>query len=138
MTPVAFRRLALSLSGTTEQPHFERTSFRVGKRIFATLTADGTQAMVVVKPVERCYSLIDSAPAAFFDHGGWTERMGALGVRLAEADDAQLAELVREAWRRLADAEGKPRPGGAGGKRAEPRRAKPRKRKRTEDREPPR
>jgi len=32
-----FRRLALSFPETTEQPHFEKTSFRVGKKIFATL-----------------------------------------------------------------------------------------------------
>lgn len=102
MSPVAFRKLALSMEGASEQPHFERTSFRVGKRIFATMSADGKEAMVTVKPVERCWLLIDADPAAFFDHGGWTQRNGALGVRLAKADAKLLRELVREAWQRIA------------------------------------
>ena len=32
-----FKQLALELEGTEEQPHFEKSSFRVKKRIFATL-----------------------------------------------------------------------------------------------------
>ncbi|HEV7350129.1 MmcQ/YjbR family DNA-binding protein [Telluribacter sp.] len=35
--PDHFRQLALSFPETTEQPHFEKPSFRVGKKIFATL-----------------------------------------------------------------------------------------------------
>ncbi|TGD57954.1 MmcQ/YjbR family DNA-binding protein [Flavobacterium humi] len=31
-----FRKLALSFPETSEEPHFEKTSFRVGKKIFAT------------------------------------------------------------------------------------------------------
>jgi hypothetical protein len=34
-----FRRVALSLEGTTEAPHFDRTAFKV-KRIYATLAGD--------------------------------------------------------------------------------------------------
>ena len=33
----AFRELALSFPGTEELPHFEKTSFRVKKKIFATM-----------------------------------------------------------------------------------------------------
>jgi hypothetical protein len=32
-----FRQLARSFPETSEQPHFEKPSFRVGKKIFATL-----------------------------------------------------------------------------------------------------
>ena len=32
----AFRKLALSFPEATEEPHFEKTSFRVKKKIFAT------------------------------------------------------------------------------------------------------
>jgi hypothetical protein len=34
------RRFALSLQGTTEAPHFDRTAFKVA-RIYVTLAADG-------------------------------------------------------------------------------------------------
>ncbi|MGH2569271.1 MAG: MmcQ/YjbR family DNA-binding protein [Bacteroidota bacterium] len=37
ITVKTFRKLALSFPETVELPHFERTSFRVKKKIFATL-----------------------------------------------------------------------------------------------------
>jgi predicted DNA-binding protein (MmcQ/YjbR family) len=39
-----FRQLALSFPGTTEQPHFEKTSFRVKKKIFATISSENYRA----------------------------------------------------------------------------------------------
>jgi hypothetical protein len=102
MTAKAFRTLALSLPEAQEVPHFERASFRVGKKIFATLTADGSEAMVTVKPRERLYGLMKAHPGAFFSYGGWTERNGSLGVRLGRVDAALMAELVTDAWARIA------------------------------------
>lgn len=110
MTPTAFRRLALSMPGASEQPHFDRTSFRVGKRIFATMTQDGREAMVPVHPVERCLLLIEADSEAFFGHGGWTARLGSLGVRLQRVNTELLRELVQQAWQRVAaKVPGKPR-----------------------------
>jgi hypothetical protein len=37
------RRIAMSLEGTTEAPHFDRTAFKV-KRIYVTLAGDGKTA----------------------------------------------------------------------------------------------
>lgn len=109
MTPDAFRELALSMPGAHEEPHFERTSFRVGKRIFATMAADGVEAMVPVHPVERCLGLLASDPAKYVDYGGWTRRNGSLGIRLARADAALVGELVRAAWARVAPKRAAPR-----------------------------
>jgi hypothetical protein len=102
MTPEAFRKLALSMPGSHEEPHFVRTSFRVGKKIFATMTPDGREAMVPVHPIPRCFELLDAQPEVFFSHGGWTRRMGGLGIRLPLADAKQLRALVRDAWERIA------------------------------------
>ena len=44
--PQTFRQLALSFPATEELPHFEKASFRVKKKIFATLTPDGLVACV--------------------------------------------------------------------------------------------
>jgi predicted DNA-binding protein (MmcQ/YjbR family) len=41
------RKLALSFPETTEEPHFEKTSFRVKKKIFATY--DGKNKTACVK-----------------------------------------------------------------------------------------
>jgi hypothetical protein len=102
MTPAAFKRLALSMPEAHEEPHFERTSFRIAKKIFATMTADGTEAMVPVKDPDLVQTLLASHPEVFFSHGGWTVRNGSLGVRLAKADAAMMKDLVSEAWRRIA------------------------------------
>lgn len=102
MTEAAFRKLALSMPGAHEEPHFARTSFRVGKRIFATMTADGTEAMVPVRPVARCLEVLASDPKVFLEYGGWTRRLGSLGMRLRLADAKVVARLVRDAWEHVA------------------------------------
>jgi hypothetical protein len=102
MTANKLRTLALALPEAHEEAHFERTSFRVGKKIFCTMTADGTEAMVPVAPRQKVYALLRDHPDVFFSHGGWTVRNGSLGVRLAKADPELISELVREAWRRIA------------------------------------
>jgi hypothetical protein len=102
MTPAAFRKAALSFPESSEEPHFERTSFRVGKKIFATMTADGKEAMVRVPDRERLHGLLETRADVFFSYGGWTERNGALGIRLAKADAATLRELLSDSWRAVA------------------------------------
>jgi hypothetical protein len=47
-----FRRVAMSLDGTTEAPHFDRTAFKV-KRIYATLAGDGKTANFMFAPDEQ-------------------------------------------------------------------------------------
>src|SRR5439155_14154114 len=83
MTPKTFRKIALSFPETHEEPHFVRTSFRVGKKIFATMDPEGPEAMVRVRPPERLRALLEAHPDVFLSYGGWTERNAALGLRLA-------------------------------------------------------
>ena len=48
-----FRQIALSFPGVTEQSHFEKTSFRTGKKIFATLDVPRSQACVKLSPIDQ-------------------------------------------------------------------------------------
>jgi hypothetical protein len=66
------------------------------------MSADGREAMVPVKPVERCLEMLAEDPEVFIDHGGWTRRLGSLGVRLAKVDGRLLEDLVEAAWERVA------------------------------------
>ena len=102
MTPAAFKKLALSFPGAVVAPHFDRLSFRVGKRIFATMTQDGVQGMVPVKPNERAVGLIAEHPGMFFSYGGWTTKLGSLGVHIAQANPKWLKALMAEAHARIA------------------------------------
>jgi hypothetical protein len=104
VTGAAFRKLALSFPDAHEEPHFERTSFRVGKKIFATMTGDGLEAMVKVAPIERVEALLGADPKMFFSYGSWTMRGGALGVRLPSADANRLKALLSDAWKTIAPA----------------------------------
>jgi hypothetical protein len=102
MTPEAFRRFALALPEAHEEPHFERASFRVGKKIFATLVRDGSEAMVRLPVAEEAEDWIAARPELFLSYGTWTTKHGALGVRLAKAPARLVKPLVVEAWRGIA------------------------------------
>lgn len=49
----AFRDLALSFPDTIELPHFEKTSFRVNKKIFATLDNKNNRACLMLSEVDQ-------------------------------------------------------------------------------------
>ncbi len=55
----AFRKLALSFPEAAEEPHFEKTSFRVKKRIFATY--DGIKKRACIKLSEIDQDVFSSA-----------------------------------------------------------------------------
>ncbi|RZK56018.1 MAG: MmcQ/YjbR family DNA-binding protein [Pedobacter sp.] len=48
-----FRELALSFLDTNEQPHFEKTSFRVEKKIFATYDTRKNQASLKLNEIDQ-------------------------------------------------------------------------------------
>jgi hypothetical protein len=55
-----FRKLAQSLPETTEEPHFEKTSFRVHKKIFATYDSKNNRASLKLSQVDQhIFSSID-------------------------------------------------------------------------------
>ena len=55
-----FRQLALSLPEATEQPHFEKPSFWVGKKIFATLDVKKNQACIKLSQLDQdVFSVFD-------------------------------------------------------------------------------
>jgi predicted DNA-binding protein (MmcQ/YjbR family) len=47
------RKLALAFDETEEQPHFEKTSFRVKKKIFATLDTKKKQACIKLSEIDQ-------------------------------------------------------------------------------------
>lgn len=49
----AFRKLALSFPETTEEPHFEKTSFRVKKKIFATYDEKNKRACIKLSEIDQ-------------------------------------------------------------------------------------
>jgi len=96
----AVRRFALALPGASEEPHFERTSFRVGGKIFATADAEGTFLNVFVEQHEA-EAAVANHPASF-TVVFWGNRAKGVTADLATAPPDRLEELLLEAWRRWA------------------------------------
>ncbi|MBL7782803.1 MAG: MmcQ/YjbR family DNA-binding protein [Saprospiraceae bacterium] len=78
MTTDSFRSLALSFPGVVEQPHFERTAFKVsGKKIFATLLESGRTVNALLS-IEEQATFCQYQPEAIYtvpnSYGlkGWT------------------------------------------------------------------
>lgn len=103
MTAEDIRAIALSLPEAMELPHFEKTSFRVGGKIFATLTPDGARLMVKL-PEEIKDSLKQSDPEAILPLPGAWDRGGSTLIEVARMDARRLADLIRLAWRNTAPA----------------------------------
>jgi hypothetical protein len=81
------------------------TSFRVGRRIFATATADETWLHVFVDESEIAATVDEAAGAAgpgAFEPLRWGQRVRGLRVRLAAAPEDRVRELIADAWRRKA------------------------------------
>src|SRR5262245_45554317 len=104
------------MPGAHEEPHFERASFRVGKKIFATLTRDGREAMLKLPVADDAEALIAARGELFFSYGSWTTRLGALGVHLARARLADVEPLLEAAWRSVAPKRAVAERDGAAGK----------------------
>lgn len=48
-----FRKIALSFPEATEEPHFEKCSFRIKKKIFATYNAKAHRACIKLSAVDQ-------------------------------------------------------------------------------------
>ena len=48
-----FRKLAMSFPNVTEEPHFEKTSFRINKKIFATFDEKNNTAILKLNEIDQ-------------------------------------------------------------------------------------
>jgi hypothetical protein len=92
-----FREMAMAFDQVTEQPHFEKTSFRINKKIFATL--DDKKATVTLK-----LNAIDQSVFCTFDHSIFYPASGAWGkqgwtmANLAKAPKSMLADALNKSY----------------------------------------
>ena len=92
------RRVALSLEGTTEAPHFDRTAFRT-KRIYVTLAADEKTANFMFSPEEQEFKCMMAPEALAPVPNAWGKR-GATTAILSKLTIAELDDALRIARRR--------------------------------------
>jgi hypothetical protein len=90
------RRVALSLRGTDEVPHFNRVAFKV-LRIYVTLAPDGRTANFKFTPDEQQFKCM-MAPNAFAPVAGAWGKQGWTTGTLARMDIAELEVALKMAW----------------------------------------
>lgn len=103
MTADEFRALALGLSGVVEMSHMNHPDFRVGNKIFATLSYPGPEWGMVNLPVEEQTRLGKEEPKVFVPVKGAWGRAGCANVYLPLARKESVRLALRAAWtKRLA------------------------------------
>ena len=101
MTADDFRRIAMALPEAEPGSHMGQEDFRVGGKIFATLTEAKGFGMASLAPEEQ-EMLCAAEPTVFAPvPGGWGLK-GSTRVFIAEADEATLRSALTLAWRRRA------------------------------------
>ena len=96
MTLAQIRKHALSLAGVTEEPHFDRTSFRVSGKIFVTAKPPEPYINVFV-PEELREPALEMYPA-FLSKLFWGGKVVGVRIELPKADPRVVRELAAGAW----------------------------------------
>jgi hypothetical protein len=93
------RAIAMALPETTEAPHFEKTSFRVRGKIFATapLGADADEGVLKMAP-EIQHAMIDAHPGKFRPASGAWGASGWTHVKVGAVPRALVEDLLVSAW----------------------------------------
>jgi hypothetical protein len=92
------RRLALSLPRTEEHLIRDQVKFRVGRIVYIAIAPD-EKSMGFAFPKEERAALVASEPEKFHMPIKSDERYNWVRVWLAVIDEAELRELVVDAWR---------------------------------------
>ena len=92
------RPLALSLERSYEALVRDRVKFRVGRIVYLALSRDET-LMGFAFPKEERAALVASEPEKFMMPKPSDQRYHWVVVRLAAIDEAEMREIVVDAWR---------------------------------------
>jgi hypothetical protein len=92
------RRIALSLPRAYEALVRDHVKFRVGRIVFLSISPD-EELLGFGFPKEERAALVASEPEKFLMPERSDERYNWTRVRLAKIDEAELRELIIDAWR---------------------------------------
>jgi hypothetical protein len=100
VTGADFRRIALRMPDATEGAHFGNADFRVGGKIFATLSLEKQGFGVLLLSPEQQAGMVQDESEIFSPvPGGWG-RNGSTRVSLAKVTPDILAAALKTAWQR--------------------------------------
>ncbi len=95
-----FRQLALSFPETTEQPHFEKTSFRVNNKIFATLDVKNNRGCLMLSEIDQSVFSAYDETVIYPVPNKWGKR-GATFVELETVRKSMLKDAMLQAYKKI-------------------------------------
>ena len=100
MTLAQVRKLALKLPEVSEEPHHERTSFRIRGKVMATALPDEPFLNVMLGEANRepALALHPDAVEKLF----WGKKVCGLRVNLRTANSELVFDLLKNSWREKA------------------------------------
>jgi hypothetical protein len=102
MNTAAARALAMTMPEASESPHFENTSFRVAKKIFATMgEGDGARAVVKLTSDQQAM-MCEVRPDVFSAVPGRWGEQGWTRIALETCDAETLRHALGMSWRNVA------------------------------------
>ncbi|MEO6220843.1 MAG: MmcQ/YjbR family DNA-binding protein [Ginsengibacter sp.] len=95
-----FKQLALSFPGTEELPHFEKTSFRVNKKIFATLDIKNNRACLMLSEIDQSVFSAYDKSIIYPVPNKWGQQ-GATFVELEFIPRNMLKDSLKQAYNKI-------------------------------------
>jgi len=92
-----FRKLALAFPEVVEQPHFEKTSFRVKKKIFATLSIETSLACIKLSEIDQSVFCSFDKTIIFPVNNKWGKQ-GWTFIAVANIKKEMLADALSTAY----------------------------------------
>src|SRR5688572_28716749 len=93
-----FRQMALALPGAIELPHFEKASFRVNKKIFATLDVQNNRVCLMLTPEDQSVFSLHDKTIIYPVPNKWGLQ-GATFAELATVHPDLLNDALEQAYR---------------------------------------
>ena len=100
MTPEDVTALVATLPEAEIGSHSGMVAFKVGKKLFATLTQDGVVRLAV--PAEAYRDMLLAEHPEVFEAVPRYASQGVIGVRVAAVEPALLRELLTNSWATVA------------------------------------
>ena len=97
----SFQKLALSFPGTEELPHFEKKSFRVKKKIWATLDMVNHKACLKLSPIDQSVFCAFDKSIIYPVNNKWGQQ-GWTIVELAKIKKTMLIDITSTAYSEVA------------------------------------
>src|SRR5688572_26509809 len=97
ISPDDFRTLALSFPDAEELPHFEKASFRVKKKIFATLNVPANRACLKLSEIDQYAFSVSDSSIIYPVPNKWGKQ-GWTNVELSSVRKTVLRDALKKAY----------------------------------------